>query len=180
MTRVDHTAHNVFQRENVARWVTFTGFWGFVFYLISFMSILTGHRRQPARVHTNTALVGMGVHIATFVSAGSIFSALSSLVRQQTTIAQTRERIKNGTFETSIALQALAGATGSVIPLVMAVGSMRAAERMTGRPVFEDAQDINWIRATGTNILASGFAALAVSRIAAWIVRDARAVYEQQ
>lgn len=178
MTKTDYAAQNVFQHENVARWFTFTGFWGFVFYLISFVSILTSHRRQPTRVHADTALVGMGLHLTTFVSAGSIFSALSALVRQQTTTAQSRERIKNGTFENSIPLQALAGATGSVIPLAMAVGSMRAAERITGKPVFEDAHDIDWIRATGTNILASGMAALAVSRIAAWIVSDARAVYK--
>lgn len=179
MTRTDHAAHNIFQHENVARWLTFTGFWGLVFYLLSFMSILTSHRHQPVRVHADTALVGMGLHIVTFVSAGSTFSALSALVRQQTTTAQTRERINKGTFESSIPLQALAGATGSIIPLAMAVGSMRAAERITGTPVFENAQDINWVRATGTNILASGIAALAVSRIAAWIVSDARAVYEQ-
>lgn len=170
----------IVRQQDVARWITFSGFWGFVFYLLVFAGILSSHRRQPARVNPEVALVSLGLHLGTFVAGGSLFSALSSLARNQSTTALSRDRMRQGTYEQSIPLQAVSGGIGSIIPFLLALGCMRAAEQATGKPVFADADAINWPRAAGTTALLSGLTALAVSQIAGWIVKDARAVFSEQ
>lgn len=174
MTTTESQSQSLIGTQDVARWFTFTGFWGFVFYLLSFAGLLRGQRRQPVSVDTDTAIVGMGIHIGVFVTAGSLFSAGASLVRRQSTTQQARQRVDDGTIERTIPLQAVGGAIGSIIPFAMAVGSIRAAERVTGKALFPDGNDIAWSRAIGTTALLSGVTALAISRIAAWVANDAR------
>ncbi len=168
------------QPGDVARWFTFTAFWGFVYYLLSFAGILGGHRYQPVRADADAALVGMGIHVGIFVAVGSLFSAINSVARKQSTTAITQQRVAAGTFENSILLQAISGGVGAILPFMLAVGSMRAAEQITGKAVFPDGRDLNWPRACGISMILSGLTALGVSRIAAWIVSDTRAVYASQ
>jgi hypothetical protein len=180
MSATNQQSQIIVQQQDVVRWLTFSGFWGFVFYLLAYAGIAGSQRRQPVAIHRQSALVSLGIHLGVFVGGGSLFSALSSLVRRQSTTALSHERIEQGTYESSVPLQALSGGIGSLLPFAVTVGSMRAAEQITGKPVFADADGIDWTRAAGTTALLSGLTALAVSRIAGWIVSDARAVFTRR
>lgn len=164
---------HVIKREDVARWITFSGFWGFVFYLLSLVGLLASHRRQPLRINANTALVGMGIHVGSFITVGSLLSALQSLWRGKSTTQQAREQIGSGDLERSMLQQVAGAAAGSVVPFAWTVGSLRVAERITGKRTFTDSSTINWLGAAGTTALLSGVTSLAVNRIAAWVARDA-------
>lgn len=162
-------------REDVARWLTFSGFWGAIFYLLACASLLATSKRQPVRINTQTVGVGMLLHVLTFVVGGATASAIGSLARGQSSTEQAQESIKGGQLERTVLLQALGGALGSVVPFGLAVGSLRVAERLTGQPALKDAQSsVQWPQAVGAMTLASGVTALAVSRIAAWVARDAK------
>lgn len=178
MKTTDQAGQAVIKRQDVARWITFSGFWGFVYYLLAFVGLLVGQRRQPARVDMRTTLVGMGVHVAAFVTFGSLISAIGALVRGKSTTRQAREQISRGNLERTIVLQGLGGAVGSAAPFALAVGSLRAAEQITGKTTLVGDGDTDWLRAVGTTALLSGVTATAVSRIAAWVARDARVVTE--
>ncbi len=167
-------SQELIKQSDVARWITFSGFWGFVFYLLAFAGLLTGHRRQALRINTKTAMVGLGLHVVSFVLLGSLFSAIGSLVRGKSSTQQAREQIGSGRLERTILVQAAGGAAGSVVPFALAVSSLQVAQRITGKPALEDGKNINWAQAAGTTALLSGITALAVSRIAAWVARDAR------
>lgn len=160
--------------EDVARWVTFSGFWGAVFYLLACASMIASSRRQPVRLSGKTVGIGLLLHVATFVAGGSLSSAAGSLIRGKSSREQAQEAIATGRLERTVPLQALGGAAGSVVPFGLAVASLRAAERITGRPALGDLDEVRWPQAVGTMVAASGLTALAVSRIAAWVARDAK------
>jgi len=162
------------QPEDFARWLTFGGFWGFVFYLLSFAGLLLGHRHQPVRVNTRTSLVGMIIHTGFFVGMVSLFSALQSLLTGKSSSQTGRERVSGGTLERSILKLAVGGGLGSIIPFALSVGSLKAAETITGEAAFQNSDDINWIQAAGTTALLSSITALSVARITAWVAQDSR------
>lgn len=161
-------------RQDVARWITFSSFWGFIFYLLSFAGLLAGHRRGAPRVNANTAFVGMGVHVAVFNVFGFFLGAMTTLTRGKSTTEQARERIGGGSLDRNILAPALVGAVGAVVPLTMASGSLKLAERITGEAAFSDGEAVDWPQAIGVTASLSGLTALAVSRIVAWVARDAR------
>lgn len=169
-----HQDQDLFKGEDVARWITFSGFWGFIYYLLSWIGLLAGQRKQPLQVQRESALVGLGIHLGLFVTLGSLVSAVGAVLQGKSTTQQARERVGSGLLQRSILLQGLGGAVGSVIPFALTVGSLRGAERITRRAAINDFRSINWPVAIGTTALASGVTALAVSRIAAWVARDAR------
>lgn len=161
------------EREDIARWLTFSGFWGSIFYILSVIGLVAGQRQQPVRLNVGTALVGMAVHVGTFVTVGSGGGLLAALAKGQSTSQQARERVNPEQLDRGI-VRAGAGATvGSVIPFLLTLGSLQVAERITGRALFEESS-MNWPRAVGTTAVFTGLTALAVSRIAAWVARDAR------
>lgn len=160
--------------EDVARWLTFTGFWGAIFYLLACASLVSASRRQPVRLSAPTLGLGLLLHVATFMVGGSLSSAAGALARGKSSTEQAQESIKSGQLERSIPLQALGGALGSVVPFGLAVASLEVAGRLTGQPAVKDLQAVRWPQAVGTMVAASGATALAVGRIAAWVARDAR------
>jgi hypothetical protein len=160
--------------EDVARWVTFSGFWGAIFYLLACVSLVAASKRQPVRVSAPTLGLGLLLHVATFVAGGAATSAIGALARGQSSTEQARESIKSGQLEQTVPLQALGGALGSVVPFGLAVGSLRLAGRITGEPALKDLQSVQWPQAIGAMTLSSGVTALAVSRIAAWVAKDAK------
>lgn len=172
MKAVEKQTQPVIQGEDIARWLTFSSFWGSIFYILAIIGLVAGQRRQPVRLHAGTALLGMAVHVGTFVTVGSGGGLAASLARGQSTSQQARERIDPERLERGIVRAGASGALGSVIPFVLALGSLQVAERLTGQALFEDA-DTSWPRAVGTTAVFTGLTALAVSRIAAWVARDA-------
>lgn len=164
----------IFQKEDVARWVTFGGFWGSMFYILSLLGMIVGHRRQPARVHAPTAITGMGIYVGSFVGFVSIFSALQAIFTRKSSTAMAQERISGGTFEQSVVKLGISSAITSFLPLTAARKSIETAENVTGRPVFDDYEHIDWPRTYGIMGLLSGVTALTVARITSWVARDAR------
>lgn len=160
--------------EDVARWLTFTSFWGALFYLLSCVSLVAASRRETVRLNGRTLGVGLLLHVATFVAGGSLSSAVGSLARGKSSTEQAEESIKSGQLERTVPLQALGGALGSVVPFGLAVGSLQLAEHITGQPALSDEQAVSWPQAVGVMVTSSGLTALAVSRIAAWVARDAK------
>jgi hypothetical protein len=51
---------------------------------------------------------------------------------------------------------------------------LKLAERITGEAAFSDGEAVDWPQAIGVTASLSGLTALAVSRIVAWVARDAR------
>jgi hypothetical protein len=159
---------------DVARWFTFGGFWGFVFYLLSLIGLLAGHRRQPVGVHMPTVLVGMLIHVSGFVGLVSLFSIVQMLVTGKSTTQTAQERIGGGVLEQSVGRLAVSGATGSVVPFGIATGCIRVAEGVTGEAAFVDGGEVSWPRAVLVTMGLSSVTAMAVARITAWVARDAR------
>lgn len=160
--------------EDVARWVTFSGFWGAIFYLLACVSLVASSKRQPVRVSAPTLGLGLLLHVAAFVAGGTATSAIGALARGKSSTEQAQESIKSGQLEQTVPLQALGGALGSVVPFGLAVGSLRLAGQITGEPALKDLQSVQWPQAIGAMTISSGVTALAVSRIAAWVARDAK------
>ncbi len=159
---------------DVARWFTFGGFWGFVFYLLSFVGLLVGHQRQPVAVNMRTVLTGMVMHVSGFIGLVSLFATVQAIVTGKSTTQTAQERISGGVLEQSIGQLAVSGAAGSVIPFGVAAGAMRVAEGVTGDSAFADGWHIAWPRAVLVTMGLSSITALAVARITAWVARDAR------
>ncbi len=173
MKTIEKQTQPAFEREDIARWLTFSGFWGSLFYILSMIGLVAGQRQQPVRLNAGTALVGMAVHVGTFVTVGSGGGLLAALARGQSTSQQARERVNPEQLERGIVRAGAGGTVGSVIPFLLALGSVQVAERVTGKALFEGG-DTSWPRAVGTTAVCTGLTALAVSRIAAWVARDAR------
>jgi hypothetical protein len=164
----------VVEDQDVVRWITFTGFWGGIYYLLACTSLAVGQREQPVSIHVPTATTALGLHLSTFIAGGSLISASSALISRKSTTEQAREQIASGQIEETIVQQALGGAVGSVVPFGIALVSMQAAEQLTGKQAF-DVEHMSWPVALGTMVALSGLTALCVSRIAAWVAKDARA-----
>ncbi|NJM05780.1 hypothetical protein HC891_05655 [Candidatus Gracilibacteria bacterium] len=163
----------VVEDEDVMRWITFTGFWGGIYYLLACTSLAVGQREQPVKINIPAASTALGLHLSTFIAGGSLVSASSSLISRKSTTEQAREQIASGQIEQTIVQQALGGAIGSVVPFAIALASMQAAEQITGKKAF-DTEQMNWPVAIGTMVALSGVTAFCVSRIAAWVAKDAR------
>lgn len=160
--------------EDVARWLTFSSFWGSIYYLLAITSQTSAHQRQPLRLDAPTVGLAMAIHVAAFTAGGSATSAIGSLAQNKPTTEQAREAVAGGVLERTVPLQALGGAIGSLIPFALAVGSQQLASQITGRQAIEDPDDVNWPQAMATMVVASGLTALAVTRITAWVARDAK------
>lgn len=163
----------VVEDQDVVRWITFTGFWGGIYYLLACTSLAVGQRKQPVQVDVPATTTALGLHLSTFIAGGSLISASSALISRKSTTEQAREQIASGQIEQTIVQQALGGAVGSVLPFGIALASMQAVEQITGKKAF-DTDHMNWPVAVGTMIGLSGLTALCVSRIAAWVAKDAR------
>jgi hypothetical protein len=168
--------------EDMQRWITFTGFWGFIFYLLACVAQALASRRQPVQIHAPTAATGLAIHLTAFVGGGSALIAVGSAVpgKRSTTLA--RERIGRNTLGRPLQVlgQGLGAAVGSLLPLGMVLASQRAAAKITGTPVFPDTAAIDRPR----TILAMGglssLVAMAITLIVGWVARDARRAAEAQ
>jgi hypothetical protein len=165
---------SIVEKEDIARWFTFGGFWGFVFYLLSLVGILSSHRQQPARINMATVLTGLVLQVLSFVGFTAFFSVLQALVLKKNSTQLARERIGGGTFEENYAKIGLGASLLSLIPFSFAVGNLRLAEKITGKPAFADDEQINWTAAVGITAVFSSITGLAVARITSWVAQDAR------
>lgn len=160
--------------EDVARWLTFTSFWGAISYLLACVSLVVSSKRQPVKLNVPTTGLGMLFHVLSFVVGGSLSVAVGSIIRGKRSTEVSEEQISSGQLERSVLPQALGGALGSVVPFGLAVGSMLLAERVTGSPSLANPENIRWPLAGGAMVAASGATALAVSQITAWVAKDAK------
>lgn len=158
--------------EDLSRVLTFTSFWGAIFYLYASVSQLVGARRQPVRVDLPTLGLGLLLHLLTFVGGGTAMSLLAAVATGKSATEQAEKDIAGGTLERTWFAQGLAGGAGSLVPFLLAVLSQKLAGQITGTPAIDD--ETNWPVAGGTMVTASGLTALAVSRITAWVAEDAK------
>lgn len=164
------------QTRDIARWLTFSSFWGGISYLLACVSLASASRRQPVRVNIPTTALGLGVHLASFVALGSATAAAAAFIRGKPTTQISQEGISSGSLERpkNIVGQGLGGAVGSLLPFALAIISQQAAERLIGDPAFDGLDDIRWPQAIAVMTGLSGLTALAVTRITGWVARDAR------
>lgn len=170
----DQSKQGLIGQEEVARWLVFSSFWGFIFHILAFLSMLISHRRQPAPVNAKPALTAMALHTGAFTLGGSIFSAYSSFKRGKSGVQNVRDRIADGTVERIVVVRAIGAAVGAVCSLLLAVGSIKGAEQITEEKVFPEGDSIDWGKATVASALSIGTVAAAVGQIAAWVVKDTR------
>jgi hypothetical protein len=155
------------------RWLTFSSFWGSIYYGLVYAGLIAGHTDPTVRVNRRALMVSLLVYLPVFVSGGTLVSLLQQLVVQRSAKEQSETAIASGVLEPSIPLQALGGAVGSVVPLCLVLASSEVACRLCGEPLMEPAA-IRWPRAIAVTGALSGLASLAVSRIAAWVAEDAQ------
>ncbi|GAB4208044.1 MAG: hypothetical protein OHK0022_37080 [Roseiflexaceae bacterium] len=158
--------------DDPLRWVTFSGFWGFVFFLLSVAGLLAGQRHSVVRINQRTLWAALLIHMTAFVTGGTLFSALQQVLVRRSAEEQSEQAVASGTLQRSVPLQTLGSAVGAVVPFGLAVASAQLAERLTGAPLLPRART-DWRRALAVTSGLSGLAALAVSRIAAWVAEDA-------
>jgi energy-converting hydrogenase Eha subunit E len=159
--------------EDLSRVLTFTSFWGSIFYLYASISQLIGARRQAVNVDVPTVGLGLLFHLLTFVGGGTAMSLLAAVKTGKSATEQAEKDIGGGTLERTWFAQGLAGGAGSIVPFLLAVTSQRLAGRVTGRSAIDD-RDPSWPVAGGIMVILSGLTALAVSRITAWVAEDAK------
>ncbi|HEU4323488.1 MAG TPA: hypothetical protein VFS21_10115 [Roseiflexaceae bacterium] len=170
--RMPSRADRVVAPDDPLRWVTFSGFWGFVFFVLSVAGMLAGQRHTVVRINQRTLWAALLLHMAAFVGGGTLFSALQQLLVRRSAKEQAEQAVATGALQRSIPLQALGSALGAVVPFGLAVGSARLAEHLTGAPLLPRART-DWPRALAVTSGLSGLVALAVTRIAAWVAEDA-------
>jgi hypothetical protein len=166
--------NDVVQQQDVARWITFPGFWGTVSYILACISLGFAHKKKSFCVHTKPVLLGMGIHVGSFIAVTSIGSAAYSLIRGKRTTELAQKRVQAGSLEQSIPVRGVTSAVSSMVPLALAIMSLKAAERLTNEPAIESDADVDWLRAITIMSTSSGTAAMTVSRIVRWVARDAR------
>lgn len=164
----------VVDRQDPLRWVTFSGFWGLILFLLSVVGLVAGQERSQVRISRRTAGVTLLIHMLAFVSGGTLFSLVQQVLVGRGARQQSRQAIRSGLLERSIPLQALGSAAGAVVPFGMVVAEARLAARLTGEPLLAPGRT-NWPRALTVTSALSGLVALAVTRIAGWVAQDARA-----
>ncbi|NTU80789.1 MAG: hypothetical protein HGA45_15660 [Chloroflexales bacterium] len=160
--------------EDIPRWLIFTSFWGGISYLLTFVSLLVGSRRNPTQINRTTLGLGFLLHTSSFMVGGSLIVAAVSIIRGKSSTAIAQEDIRSGQLGRSIIQLGGVGALGSVVPFTLAVGSIELARTITGQPAIGEADGQNWPLTIGTMAAASGMLSLAVSRITAWVAQDAR------
>jgi hypothetical protein len=160
--------------EDIPRWLTFTSFWGAISYLLTCISLLAGGRRDAARLNLRTLGLGFLLHTTGFVTGGSLAVAVGSIVSGKSSTEVSQQEISGGQLEHSIVQQGVGGALGSVVPFALALGSIKLANRITGKSAFGETRTMSWPIAVGTMVVTSGVLALAVSRITAWVAEDAK------
>jgi len=165
--------HSVIAQEDPWRWVTFSSFWGGVYYLLVSAGIIAGSRSPNVRINRRATLVSLLVYMATFVSGGTLFSFLEQRIVRRSAKEQSERVIASGTLEPSIPFQALGSAAGSIVPLGLVLAANEIARRATGETVFAPTA-VDWRRAVVVTGTLSGLAGLAVSRIATWVAEDAQ------
>jgi hypothetical protein len=168
------------QPEDVVRWVTFTGFWGFVFYLLACVAQIAG-RRQPVTFHLPTATVGLGIHLGAFVGGGSAVIALGTALQGKRTTELARERIGRDSLSspTQVLAQGVGAAVSSTVPLALVLISQRAAARITGTPTFPTAASLNLPRTIAVMGGLSSIMAMAITLIVGWVARDVRQAMQE-
>ena len=171
--RVEVDSRDVVSPEDPWRWLTFSAFWGSLYYLLVYVGLLAGHQPGTLRVNRRPALLSFGLYLVTFVAGGSLTSWLQQLIAGRSAKQQSRTLIATGTLERSIPLQALGGAAGAVLPFGLVLAANAAAERLSGEPPLQPGP-FHWGRAVAVTSSLSGLAGLAVSRIAGWVAEDAR------
>jgi hypothetical protein len=164
------------QREDLSRTLVFSGFWGTIFYLLAFVSQLLTFRRPLAEVRSRTVLVGAGIFIGGFVGLGTLLVAVVSARTGKTPAQQARAQLGMAGEESGLLRTALGAGLGSLLPLVLAWGSMRLAAGLTGAPVLAPPEGVSLPRAAVANALLTTLVAAAVTQITSWVARDARAV----
>jgi hypothetical protein len=160
--------------EDIPRWLTFGSFWGAISYLLACVSLLVGNRRQPVRLDLQTLGLGFLLHTTGFMTGGSLAVATGSIISGKSTTTISEDGISSGQLERSVVQQGIGGALGSVVPFALALGSIELAHRITGKSAFGEKRAINWPLAVGTMVATSGIISLAVSRITAWVAKDAK------
>lgn len=159
--------------EDVVRGITFTGFWGFVFYLLALLSMISGQRSQPFKLSARPVLLGLGLNVVGYVVVGLLGLIGQSFVRGKSSTEQSREDIGGGTFERFWWLSGLGTFLVAGFPFTVALVSLRAAEKLSGEQAFQP-QGLNWTRALSVMGVCSGLVALIVARITSWVAQDAK------
>lgn len=174
----DNHAADIVSPEDPWRWLTFSGFWGSLYYLLVYVGLLTGQQPTTLRINRRPALLSFALYLTAFVTSGTLFSVLEQLLTGRSAKQQTRMLIAAGVLERGIPLQALGGAAGAVLPFGLVMATNAVAERLVGEPAVQPGP-LRWGRAVAVTSVLSGLASLAVSRIAAWVAEDAREAERQ-
>ncbi|MFV9504670.1 MAG: hypothetical protein AB4911_08905, partial [Oscillochloridaceae bacterium umkhey_bin13] len=143
-------------------------------YLMTFVSLFVGNRRNPVQINRTTLGLGFLLHTTSFIVGGSLLVAIASLIRGKSSTAISEEDISSGRLGRSVLQMGGMGALGSMVPFTLALGSLKVAHRITGEPAFDEAEAQHWPLTLGTMATASGLLALAVSQITAWVAQDAQ------
>ncbi len=168
-------------KQDVARWLTISGFWGFVFYLLAYLSMLLSQRRQPVLVNAKTVLVGMILHIFALITSGSFFSAMTSVLRGTSTTQDARKQAATNLLERTVVLQGVSGAIGSIIPFTFSRRCLQMAAKITGQEAFPAGEGaINWHQAQLLMAFFVGVVGTIVARISAWVADDHVKAREEQ
>jgi hypothetical protein len=175
MAQKSQKQETAFGAEDFQRSLVFSGFWGFVFYLFSVVSLLLAQRRRPIQINPRPVLTGLLMFVSGFVSLGTAIIAAASVSRRRSVTEEARENIPNLVGNTRPLRQALSGAGGAVLPFAVSVGALRLAERVVNTSAFGENEDTAWPKAVGTMALLTGLISMAISRIAGWVARDAQA-----
>lgn len=179
MKQQQNRRHGVISAEDPWRWVTFSGFWGSLYYLLVCAGLIAGHESTAPQVNKRALRVSFIVYLASFVSGGTLISLLQQLVIRRSAKDQTRDVIASGVFERSIPFQALGAAAGAVPAMGLVLGANSIAERVTGEQAIVGGP-IRWSRAIAVASLLGGAAGLAITRIAGWIAEDAQEAEREQ
>ncbi|NNJ08838.1 hypothetical protein EKD04_000685 [Chloroflexales bacterium ZM16-3] len=161
--------------EGLSRSLVFSGFWGAIFYLLSFISQLVTFRKRPAEVRSDTLLAGAGVFVGGFVGLGALLIAAASALTNKTPAEQARDQLGAAGNNGNVLGTAARAMIGSLLPFALVIGSMRLAARLTGRPTFAPQEGLSLPRAAAANALLTALTAAAVTQITNWVARDARA-----
>jgi hypothetical protein len=164
------------QAEDLSRALVFSSFWGAIFYVLAFVSQLLTFRRSPAEVRGRTVLAGAGIFIGGFVGLGTLLVAVVSARTGKTPAQQARAQLGMAGEESGPLRTALGAGLGSLLPLMLTLGSMRLAARLTGVPALAPPEGVSISRAAVTNAFLTALVAAAVSQITGWVARDARTV----
>lgn len=165
--------HGVISPEDPWRWITFSSFWGSLYYLFVCIGLIVGHESSAPQINKRALRMSLTIYLVSVISGGTVFSLLEQLIVRRSAKDQTRDVIASGIFEPTIPLQALGAAVGALPALGLVLGANNIAERVTGEQVVVGGP-IRWPRAIAVMSLLAGAAGFAVTRITGWIAEDAQ------